>query len=276
MSYILYFSFILICFFTLFTINYKKNRTIFLFIVIFLSFVNLVLYSTFNFKLYKSVDNINTEIFIASNPTSHGVHTIEYELSGIPARKFGDYEQVSRSYSHTRSCYSNLRVDNIATSFYTFVVPPVTNLPSQVDFRKLQRERYKCNNIISFQYSDIDDFITLQPNINKFEFSSNEAKIVIDNQNTKTIQLKFMDSYDTNWKAFVNNIEVTISKSKDGFKLIDLNKGINEVRFLHNRFPLYPFYFLAFISCFFVIAMIYCSILQPASLYAINRSDAFE
>jgi hypothetical protein len=223
--------------------------------------------------LYKTDEYVKAEKFSAINPTSLN-NSISYEIPGISSRKIGDYEQVANSYSHSRPCYSNLRVDNISESFFSSISISNSTI-SQGDFQKLQKIKYKCNDIIEFINIDRNTPLLFQPLVEEFSFSPNDAKMRIFNQNPNAVELKFYDAYDTNWRAYSNGAEVIVKKSEDGFKLISLNSGVSDVHFSLKRHPLYSFYVLAFISCLFTVALLYFSLLHPFKVYATKESDGF-
>ena len=114
--------------------------------------------------------------------------------------------------------------------------------------------------------SDNRDTVESQPKV--VHFSANEIEVEVNVLNEEHTRLVYMDSYYPTWKVQVNEKPAVLNQAA-GMKSVDLNLGMNHVRFYHSSvstiisyvFSLFYFAVGAFLLGLFFV----CCVKEPAS-----------
>ena len=90
------------------------------------------------------------------------------------------------------------------------------------------------NNILSFL---IDSRLSEKQNKFTFElvkYNGDELIIIVNSDDDGWIS--FIDTWDSNWKVFINKKEKNLEKLFDAYKAVKIKSGTSEIRFVYKPF----------------------------------------
>ncbi|MDF1758432.1 MAG: YfhO family protein [Legionellaceae bacterium] len=108
------------------------------------------------------------------------------------------------------------------------------------------------------------------------EFSNNRLRFSVINPTKSTLWLTYADTYNKNWKAFVDSKPEQIYPANVAFKAIQIKPGKHEVLFVYSRSAIIFIAFFAFMviaATLFLVAMIYYSLLNAPKDSNLKKSS---
>ena len=241
-----------------------KNKNIFLFSILFLSFSELFFLSNIQWSIpYKYYENGYEKLNLKKDynaPNNNNLIDIKNAFfeSRVSIAKSGNNKYEGNTYYRNDKKFNINYINNWGNDGHTKLFDEYfysngkfkdnvdLNIRKEVEYfygmdsfskRIFYSKTLGHNNIFSF----LNDS-RLSEKENKFSFelvkyNGDELIIVVDS--TANGWISFIDTWDSNWKVFIDKKEKNLEKLFDAYKAVKINSGKSEIRFVYKPFNFY-------------------------------------
>ncbi len=243
--------------------KYLKNKVIFLYMILFITFGELFFLTNIQWAIPFNYYNLGFEkLNLQPNYNSNNENALEditksFSINRVALEKSGNNTYEGNTYYRNNKRHNINHINNWGNKNHVKLFKKYFNSNGQfkknLEINKIKQLKYfygmdKTSKRIFFSkklnYNDIDEFVQ-----NSIEYEKNAIfdykkisydgdTLILDINTQKSGWVSFIDTWDHNWIVEVNDKPKKINKLFGAYKSVEIESGFSNVRFSYKPFNL--------------------------------------